>query len=135
LKEENSAGRRHLHELISLVTLILGTAAVGAGMPEVPVIDAGLGPCSVNFVVTDSENKPIYNAKIDVTIRYGFMGTHKSELEVGTDSDGKARVTGLLEKMKKPLEFHITSGSLTKTVTHNPTSKCDANVNVTLGAK
>ncbi len=121
--------------MMAVATFILGAAAMAADTQEVPVIDAELGPCSVNFVVTDSGKKPIYAAKIDVVIRYGFMSKRKIELVVSTNSDGKARVTGLLEKGKKPLEFHVTSGLLNKTVVHDPATKCDATLEVMLGDK
>jgi hypothetical protein len=120
--------------MVALV-FILGAAAVAADKPEVPEINGMVGSCSANFTVTDTEKKPIYNAKIEVVIRYGFGGLHKSELQIGTNSEGKARVIGLPEKVKKPLEFRISSGPLSKTVLVNPTEKCDASVEVVLGAK
>jgi hypothetical protein len=114
---------------------ILGGAASAADAPEVPVIDGGLGTCSVIFTVTDSEKKPIYNAKINVTVYYGFLRLHKTELQVGTNSDGKARVIGLPEKVKKPLEFQVTNGPLSKTIMHNPATKCGAAIEVVLGTQ
>lgn len=136
VKKENSARAFQRSALTGVALLfILGDAAIAPNTPEVPVIDGGLGSCSANFTVTDNEKKPIYNAKIDVVLRYGFIGLRKSELQVGTNSDGKARVTGLPEKAKKPLEFRITSGPLSKTILHNPSAKCDANFEVVLGTK
>jgi hypothetical protein len=112
--------------------LNLAAAATAGDEPEVPVINGMAGSCSANFTVTDGEKKPIYDAKIEVIIRYGFVGMHKSELQIGTNSDGRARVTGLPEKAKKPLEFRVSSGSLSKTVRINPTEKCDSTVEVVL---
>jgi hypothetical protein len=115
---------------------IAGAAGIAAPAAEVPVIDGGLGPCSANFTVTDSSKKPIYNAKIDVVIHYGFMSLRKSELQIGTNSDGKARVIGLPDRLKKPLEFHIDNGVVSKTVLDdpdNPARKCNATFEVTLG--
>jgi hypothetical protein len=114
---------------------IFCTAAIAGDKPEVPEINGNAGSCSVSFTVTNSEHKPIYNAKIEVVIRYGAMGLHKSELQVGTNSDGKARVTGLPEKMKKPLEFSISSGEFSKKVTLEPKSKCHETFDVVLGTK
>jgi hypothetical protein len=85
--------------------------------------------------VTDSEKKPIYNARIEVEIRYGALGLHKVELQVGTNGDGKARVIGLPEKRKKPLQFLISSGQLSKVVPLDPTAKCNAEIEVILGPK
>jgi hypothetical protein len=118
---------------VSLLFPLGAAAAIADQKPEVPVINGMVGSCSANFTVTDSEKKPIYNAKINVIIRYGFLGLHKSELQIGTNSEGRARVTGLPDKVKKPLEFRISSGSLSKTVLVNPTEKCDSSVEVVLG--
>ncbi len=114
---------------------IPGGGAVASDTPEVPVINGGVGSCSVTFTVRDVDKKPIYNAKIEVVIRYGLLGFHKSELQVGTNSDGKARIIGLPEKVKKPLEFRISSGDLSRTVEVNPTIKCDSTLEVVLEAK
>jgi hypothetical protein len=113
--------------------LVTFATAIADEKPEVPVINGMVGSCSVNFTVTDSDKKPIYNAKIDVIIRYGFRGFHKSELQIGTNSEGKARVIGLPDKVKKPLEFRVSSGTLSKTVPVNTTEKCDSSVEVVLG--
>jgi hypothetical protein len=108
-------------------------AALAAEEPEVPVINGMVGSCAANFTVLDAGKKPIYNAKIEVVLRHGFAGMRKSELQVGTNSEGKARVIGLPEKAKKDLEFKVSSGSLSKTVLINPQEKCTATVEVVLG--
>ncbi len=120
---------------------VTALAVFGALVPsvmqgaEVPVIRGGLGPCTADFTVTDSSNKPLYDAKIRVSILYGFMNKKKQELEIGTNSDGKARFEGLPNKLKKkPLEFQVTSGQLNKSVPHDPEVDCHATFNVTLGS-
>src|SRR5262249_6091845 len=50
---------------------------------EVPVIDGGVGPCSVEFTVTDTNAKPQYAATVKVRIAYGFAGVKKLNLEAG----------------------------------------------------
>jgi hypothetical protein len=102
---------------------------------EVPVVKADVGPCSADFTVTDGESKPIFDAKIQVRVRYGFMSKRKTDLEVGTNSDGKARVEGLPDRAKKPLEFHVRHGEFLKSVTQDPASDCHANFTVVLGAQ
>ena len=72
---------------------------------EIPSINGSVGSCSALFTVLDAGKKPVYDAKINVVIRYGFGGLHKVELQVGTNSDGKARVIGLPEKSKSPSSF------------------------------
>jgi hypothetical protein len=102
--------------------------------PEIPVVDGGLGACRADFTVKDGAGKPLYDAKVHVVIKYGFFSMRKTELEVGTNSDGKARVTGLPSMPKKPLEFSIKSGTVSTTVTDDPSNNCNAVFNVTLTA-
>src|SRR6266702_4911898 len=118
--------------LSAILVFALWGARVTADSPEVPVVDAGLGYCRADFIVKDGAGKPIFNAKISVTIKYGFLNKRKSELEIGTNSDGKARFTGLPDLPKKPLEFSIKSGNVSTTVTDDPSTDCNAVFNVTL---
>ena len=99
---------------------------------EVPVVDGALGSCRADFTVKDGSGKPIYNAKVHTLIKYGFFSKRKTELEVGTNSDGKASVTGLPNMPKKPIEFSIKSGTVETTVTDDPSSSCKAVFDVTL---
>ena len=131
-----SAGLLQVLLLTSLALLFTPARnASGEEKPVIPSVDGGLGRCVANFTVTDSNKKPIYNAKIDVVLRYGLGGLHKSALQVGTNSDGKARVIGLPERSKKSLEFRITSGELSKTILLDPSLKCDAAFDVSLEPK
>jgi hypothetical protein len=98
----------------------------------VPKIDGGVGACTANFTVRDGENKPIYNAQISVQLRYGFMNMRKTDLQVGTDSNGKANFIGLPNFPKKPLAFHIKSGTVSKTITDDPNTNCVATYDVVL---
>ena len=107
-------------------------AAVATNEPEIPVVDGGLGTCKADFTVKDGDGKPLYNAKIHVLIRYGFWNKRKMELEVGTNSDGKARFTGLPNNLRKPMEFAIKSGTVSKSVTDDPSATCNATFDVTL---
>ncbi|MFZ0211939.1 MAG: hypothetical protein WBE20_03550 [Candidatus Acidiferrales bacterium] len=104
------------------------TPAVAA----VPKVDGGVGACKANFTVRDGSNKPIYNAQILVELRYGFMNLRKTDLQVGTSNDGKAQFTGLPDFPKKPLAFTIKSGTVSKTVTDDPTVNCDSTFDVVL---
>lgn len=123
---------RSIRFLISALFLALCCALIAANEPEVPVVDGGLGSCRADFTVKDESGKPIYNAKVSVTIKYGFLNKRKTELEVGTNSDGKASVIGLPNLPKKPLEFVIKSGTVTKTITDDPSENCKAKFDVTL---
>ncbi|MGH9781689.1 MAG: hypothetical protein ACRD33_07690, partial [Candidatus Acidiferrales bacterium] len=123
---------RPLQVICAVAFLAISGATMAANAPDVPSVDGGIGSCSANFTVEDGANKPIYNAQIEVLLRYGFMNLRKTDLQVGTNSDGKARFTGLPNFPKKPLDFHIKSGTISKTITDDPTSNCNANYNVVL---
>jgi len=112
--------------------LFLCGGLLAAQAPQIPVVDGGLGSCRADFTVKDGSDKPIYNAKIHVLIKYGFLSKRKTELEVGTNSDGKASVTGLPSLPKRPLEFSIKSGTVEKAVTDDPSENCNAKFDVTL---
>ena len=102
-------------------------AAFAADTPnphDVPSIDGGLGPCSIEFTASDATNAPLYNAKIRVHIAIGVLGIKKTDLEVGTNVDGKAKFTGLPNKTKFPLEFSAQQGDLAATFTYTPAKRC-----------
>jgi hypothetical protein len=102
---------------------------------SIPVIDGGIGPCSADFTVTDATGAPVYDAKIRVHIAYRFMNAHKLDLEVGTNAAGKARFTGLPEKTKQGLVFHISEGSREGSVFDDPAKTCKATFTITLEKK
>lgn len=117
---------------LMVVILVAVVSTPAANQPDVPIVDAGIGSCRADFNVKDGAEKPLYNAKINITIKYGFMNLHKAQLEAPTNTDGRARFTGLPNFSKKPLEFTITSGTVSKSVTQDPVSDCTANFNITL---
>jgi hypothetical protein len=135
---DSRIGTPRLGKLLLVAIVLLAAAtpdrALCAAPVDVPVIKGDLGTCSADFVVMDSNNTPVYDAKVHVIIFYGFMNKRKSELEIGTNSDGKARIEGLPDKLKKPpLEFKIQGGDLRKSVTQDPATDCHASFNVQLG--
>jgi len=105
---------RHFSALVLLLIVAATSTAQdqAAEAKKIPVIDAGLGNCSVEFTVRDSAQKPVYAAKIHVRVLYGFMGLHKLDLEAATNVDGKLRFTGLSAKARQPLEFHASKDDL-----------------------
>jgi hypothetical protein len=120
--------------LCAILVLIPFGRPLAADSQEIPVVDAGLGSCHADFIVKDSAGKPIFNAKVSLTIKYGFLSKRKTQVEVGTNSDGKARVTGLPNLPKRPLEFSVKSGAVSTTVTDDPETNCNAVFDVTLTA-
>ena len=119
----------------AVLFLFLRGGLLAAQAPQIPVVDGGLGSCRADFTVKDGSDKPIYNAKIHVLIKYGFLSKRKTELEVGTNSDGKANVTGLPNLPRRPLEFSIKSGTVEKAVTDDPSENCNAKFDVTLSVR
>jgi hypothetical protein len=115
---------------------LAGISAVAAiaGEAEIPVLNAGIGNCSVAFTVRDPENNPLYNAKIRAELHYGFMSLRHVSLEVSTNSDGKAKIIGLPASPKKEFEFRIISGNFYKETTRFPSSKCEEDkIDITFG--
>jgi hypothetical protein len=94
---------------------------------ELPVIDGGVGPCSVEFTVTDATGKPIYAANVKVHITYGFAGIRKLDLEAGTNTKGKVKFKGLPVKVHNPpLEFNASKDQLVGIATYDPATECQA---------
>src|SRR5215475_6845328 len=77
---------------------------------SIPAVDAGIGQCTADFTITDTNNKPVYAAKVKVHFAYGFASMRKLDLEVGTNVDGKARFTGLPNRIKNGLFFEASEG-------------------------
>jgi hypothetical protein len=120
--------------LATFFLCVAGVQSLAGNPADVPSISGGMGPCTADFTVVDSSNKPIYDAKIQVKMNYGFMSKRKTDLEIGTNSDGRARMEGLPEKLKKPpMEFTIRRGDETKSVTNDPAVECHPTFTVSLG--
>lgn len=135
LPESIRLTRRAVAALALSLLFSVAAAAVQQRTP-VPQVDAGIGPCTVDFTVSQSGNKPLYNAEIAVNIAYGFMGLKKMDLKVGTDSEGKARFVGLPEKVHNPpLAFVVHAKGLTKTVNYWPRVRCHARYAVIMGGR
>ncbi len=100
--------------------------------PEVPVLKANLGgDCSADFVVRGADGQPVYNATLHVRVRYGFMSVKRSDLEIGTNADGKARIEGLPSKAK-PLAYDVRKGDAKAAVMQDVENACHATFDVSL---
>jgi hypothetical protein len=102
---------------------------------SVPVIDGGIGPCSADFTITDNAGAPIYAAKINVHIAYGFMYLRKLDLEVSTNVEGKARFTGIPDRLKRGLMFHASEGDRAGDAFDDPETTCKAQLTIALQKK
>jgi|ERR1700733_280079 len=111
------------------------TATQSAESKAIPVIDGGIGPCSADFTVTDANGAPVYAAKINVHIAYGFVSAHKLDLEIGTNYDGKARFTGLPNRVKRGLLFQASERDRTGEAFDDPAINCKAQFTVALRKK
>lgn len=83
-----------------LSVLALAQQPAEPAPPKMAVLEADLGDCSADFTVRDASGAPVYGATISVQVRYGFMNLRRSDLEVGTNADGRARIEGLPAKAK-----------------------------------
>lgn len=115
---------------LAAVTLIQQPAAE-TPKPELAIISARLGPCSADFTVKDADGKPVYAAVIHVRVRYGLLSLKRMDLEVGTNSEGKARVEGLPGKAK-PLTYDISRADKTAAVEQDLSANCNGTYDVSL---
>lgn len=94
---------------------------------KIPVIDGGIGPCSLELTVTTTDGKPADGATIKVHIAYGFGGFHKLDLTAGANADGKVSFIGLPSRVHRPpLEFHASKDLLVGMTTYDPEEECHA---------
>ncbi len=93
---------------------------------QVPVIDGGLGPCSVEITVKRPGGQFVDGAKVTVHIAYGFLNVRRLDLEVPTNNQGKARITGLPNNLKHGLLLHGSKDNLLGTAFVDPTKTCEA---------
>lgn len=112
------------------------TKAAPAAVPAaVPVIDGGIGNCSADFIVNDADGKPVYAATIKIHIAYGFMYLRKLDLQVGTNADGRASVTGFPDRVKHGLFFEASKGDRTAEAFDDPSVNCKNQFTVVLRKK
>ncbi len=117
--------------LLPLAALAQTQAPAAKNRATVPEISGPGGDCSVNFRVTDAKGKPIYDAKVEATIRHGLMSQRKEELEVHTNAEGRARVVGLPDHLRA-FVFSIRYGSTRVNRMWSPNMDCDGNMDITL---
>ena len=94
---------------------------------KVPVIDGGVGPCSLDLTVNTTDSKPVYAAGVKVHIAYGFGGFRKLDLEASTNIDGKVKFVGIPSRVRRPpLEFRASKDQLAGTAKFDPETECHA---------
>jgi hypothetical protein len=125
---------------LALLSLSTGQANAYPADPKpdpktIAEVDAGLGPCTADFTITDEAGAPVYAANIRVHIAYGFANLHKFDLQVGTNVDGKARFIGLPENPKQGLFFHASEADREGSAFDNPAKTCKAQFTIVLRKK
>jgi hypothetical protein len=99
--------------------------------PDVPALNARLGGCSAEFTVKNGDGAPVYLALIHVNVRYGTMNLKRMDLEVGTNSEGKARIKGLPDKAKL-MTYDIQKDDKKTTVDQDVAKACEGKFDVTM---
>ena len=116
----------------ALLVIALALLQQPAKTPDVTLMKAALGgSCSADFTVKDPDGKPVYAAMVHVKVRYGFAGVKRADLEVGTSSEGKARIEGLPDKAR-PMIYEIKKDEKKTDVTQDVADMCHATFDVTL---
>lgn len=118
--------------LLLLLLLMTPAFAQNPDPHSIPSVDGGLGSCTADFTITDDAGKAVYAATIKVHIAYGFGSFHKLDLQVGTNVDGKARFTGLPDRVKRGLYFEASEGDRTGNAFDDPSSTCKAQFAITI---
>lgn len=116
---------------IALAAGLLAQQPADAPKVEVTVLKAGLGPCAADFVVKDAGGTPVYAAAVHVKVRYGVFGVKRADLEVGTNSNGEARIEGLPDKAR-PLVYDVQKAGKKAAAEQNVASTCNAKYDLTL---
>jgi len=116
----------------ALAGSLLLTLSALAQEQQVASIDAGIGPCKAEFRVTDEAGKPVFDAKVHTLIKYGAFGIRKTELTVGTNSEGIARITGLPDFNKRPIVFDVTKEGKRWERKFEPGENCQPKYDVSL---
>lgn len=115
-----------------MVMMLAGTVWAQSPAPqEVPNLNAKLGGCSAEFTVKSADGKPVYGALVHVRVRYGTLGIKRMDLEVGTNAEGRARVSGLPDKARLMI-WDITKDDKKTTVDQDVEKTCAAKLDVVL---
>ena len=121
--------------MFAMLVFIVGTT-MGAGAQanphSVPIIDGEAGPCTAEMTVMDEAGKPVYGATIRVHISHGFLSMRKTDLEIGTNVDGKAKFIGLPDNLNKTLYFRASKGNMKGAAFDNPKKYCHAEHSIVL---
>lgn len=112
---------------------LLSRAQAPAPQETVPVIQGGVGSCSIELTVRGADGKPVYASTVKVHVKYGFGGMRRLDLEAGTNSDGKVKFGGLPAKVQRPpLEFRASKDDFTGIAVFDPSIECEVKREIVL---
>lgn len=112
---------------LTMATISWGQSPAQPAQPQpVPAVDGGLGNCAVEFTTTDGTGNVIGGATLRLHLAYGFAGVRRLDLEVTTNTDGKAKFTGLPDNLKKGLFFRGFKDDREGTAFFEPKKNCQA---------
>ena len=111
--------------------MVEGQQPAEPAKPEVTVLKAGLGGCSADFVIKDADGKPVYAANVHVRVRYGVFGVKRADLEVGTNSNGEARIEGLPDKAR-PMTYDVQKDAKKASAEQDVAANCHPKYDLTL---
>lgn len=115
-----------------VLALLLSAQKAAESPSDITVMKANLGgSCSADFTVRDAEGKPVFDALVHVRVRYGFAGVKRADLEVGTSSQGRARIDGLPDKAK-PMTYDVAKDDKKAEVAQDVSSTCHATFDISL---
>ena len=118
--------------IAALLAILAAPQAPAPGAPpEIPVLNARLGGCSAEFLVKDAVGLPVYLALVHVNVRYGPLNVKRMDIEVGTNSDGKAQIKGLPDKAKA-MTYDVQKDDKKATVDQDVAKMCEGKFEVTL---
>jgi hypothetical protein len=124
---------RALCSIVVAALPLLSEAQSQSHNEEVPVIQGGAGPCSLELTVVGTDGKPVYAATVKVHVKYGFGGMRRLDLEAGTNSDGKVKFAGLPDRVQRPpLEFHASKDEFMGIAAFDPSTECQGKHDITL---
>jgi len=125
--------RKKIQFSVLLFVVLLVTLCAGQANPHsIPLIDAEAGTCTAEMTVNDDSGKPVWGATIKVRIEYGFLKVRKTDLEAGTNVDGKAKFIGLPDKLNKNLYFRASKGDTQGSAFVNPSKNCHSEHSIVL---
>ncbi len=119
--------------LFATILLVVFAAGPTWAQQGVPTVDGESGGCSVDLTAVNASGRPVAGAQIEVEVYYGFLGVRRLDLQVGTDSHGRARFAGLPDNADGVLYFQGTKDRLFGVAVHYLAAACHGRHYIYLG--